>query len=251
MSSSPVAPATSRYALVTGGSRGIGRSICLKLAEEGFNVLINYKSNDEEAANTLALVKAKSVDGALLRFDVSDKDAVQRVLGGWIEQHKDKHIEVLVNNAGIRNDALMIWMTDEQWRNVMGASLDGFYYVTRQVINGMLTRRYGRIVNVVSVSGLRGMAGQTNYAGAKAGVIGATKSLALEVARRNVTVNAVAPGFIRTDMTGDLKEADLKAVIPMQRFGEPEEVADAVAFLASPRASYITGTVLSISGGLN
>jgi 3-oxoacyl-[acyl-carrier protein] reductase len=157
---------------------------------------------------------------------------------------------VLVNNAGIRQDALMIWMTDEQWRNVLGSSLDAFYYVTRHIISGMLANRYGRIVNVVSLSGLKGMAGQTNYSAAKAGVIGATKALAQEVARRGVTVNAVAPGFIRTDMTGDLNETELKPLIPMKRFGEPEEVADAVVFLASSKAAYITGEVLSINGGL-
>lgn len=239
-----------KYALVTGGSRGIGRAVCLKLAEQGYNLLINYKSNLTEAEKTLRMVREKGSDGELLCFDVSDKNTVDSVLGAWIEANKEKVIEVLVNNAGIRQDALMIWMTDEQWKNVLGSSLDGFYYVTRLVINGMLTKRYGRIVNVVSLSGLKGLPGQTNYSAAKAGVIGATKALAQEVARRGVTVNAVAPGFIRTDMTQDLKEADLKSLIPMQRFGEPEEVADAITFLASPKASYITGTVLSINGGL-
>lgn len=239
-----------KYALVTGGSRGIGRAVCLKLAEQGYNILINYKSNETEALRTLELVRGKGTDGELMKFDVSDKSSVDAVLGGWLETNKEKVIEVLVNNAGIRQDSLMIWMTDEQWKNVLGSSLDGFYYVTRLVVNGMLTKRYGRIVNVVSLSGLKGMPGQTNYSAAKAGVIGATKALAQEVARRGVTVNAVAPGFIRTDMTQDLKEADLKALIPMQRFGEAEEVADAVAFLASPKASYITGNVLSINGGL-
>jgi 3-oxoacyl-[acyl-carrier protein] reductase len=168
-----------------------------------------------------------------------------------VTANPDKAIEVLVNNAGIRQDALMIWMNDDQWNDVIGSSLNGFYYVTKTVINGMLTKRYGRIVNVVSLSGTRGMPGQTNYSAAKAGVIGATKALAQEVARRNVTVNAVAPGFIRTDMTTGLNEADLKKLIPMQRFGEPEEVADAIMFLASRQASYITGTVLHISGGLS
>jgi 3-oxoacyl-[acyl-carrier protein] reductase len=143
-----------------------------------------------------------------------------------------------------------MWMTDEQWDGVLGSSLDGFFYVTRLVVNGMLKKRYGRIVNVVSLSGIKGMPGQVNYSAAKAGVIGATKALAQEVARRNITVNAVAPGFIRTDMTQDLNEQELKALIPMQRFGEPEEVAEAIVFLASPKASYITGTVLSINGGL-
>jgi 3-oxoacyl-[acyl-carrier protein] reductase len=239
-----------KYAIVTGGSRGIGRAVAVKLANNGYNILITYKSNDEEAGKTISLVEAEGVKAESLKFDVGSKDEVERVLGGWMEANKEKVVEILVNNAGIRQDALLMWMTDEQWKNVLGSSLDGFYYVTKQVINAMLAKRYGRIVNVVSLSGIKGMPGQTNYSAAKAGVIGATKALAQEVARRNVTVNAVAPGFIKTDMTQDLSEKDLKALIPMQRFGEPEEVAEAVAFLASPQASYITGTVLSINGGL-
>lgn len=239
-----------KYALVTGGSRGIGRAICLKLAEQGYHILINFKSNEAEAKVTAGMLAEKNVSSELLRFDVSDKNEVDRVLGGWIEQNKDKVIEVLVNNAGIREDALLIWMTDVQWKNVLGSSLDAFYYVTRQVINGMLGNKFGRVISVVSLSGLKGMPGQTNYSAAKAGVIGATKALAQEVARRGVTVNAVAPGFIRTDMTQDLNEAELKQLVPMKRFGEPEEVADAVAFFASSKASYITGAVLSINGGL-
>jgi 3-oxoacyl-[acyl-carrier protein] reductase len=239
-----------KYALITGGSRGIGRAACLKLAEQGYHILINYKNNSEEAEKTRQMILEKGVKAELLPFDVSDKTAVDGVLGGWIEQQKEKHIEVLVNNAGIRQDALMIWMTEEQWKNVLGSSLDAFYYVTRLVINDMLAKKYGRIVNVVSLSGLKGLPGQTNYSAAKAGVIGATKALAQEIARRGITVNAVAPGFIKTDMTKDLKQEDLKQLIPMQRFGEPEEVADAIAFLASRKASYITGAVLSINGGL-
>ncbi len=239
-----------KYALITGGSRGIGRAIALKLADDGFNIIITYRSNDTEAEKTLALIREKNVNAESLKFDVSDKAGVDAVLGAWVEANKEKEIDILVNNAGIRQDALMMWMSDEQWKSVTGSSLDGFFYVTRLLLTPMLSRRYGRIVNVVSLSGIKGMAGQTNYSAAKAGVIGATKALAQEVARRNVTVNAVAPGFIKTDMTSDLNEDDLKKLIPMQRFGEPEEVADAVAFLASARASYITGTVLSINGGL-
>ena len=239
-----------KYALVTGGSRGIGRATCIRLAEAGYWIVINYKTNEVEALKTLEEIRAKGSDGELLKFDVSSKSDVDGVLGAWIEQHKEKTIEVLVNNAGIREDTLMIWMSESQWKNVLGSSLDGFFYVTRLVLTGMLTKRYGRIVNVVSLSGLKGMAGQTNYSAAKAGVIGATKALAQEVARRGITVNAVAPGFIRTDMTQDLNEAELKKIIPMQRFGSAEEVADAIEFFASGRASYITGEVLSINGGL-
>jgi len=239
-----------KYALVTGGSRGIGRAICLKLAEQQYNILINYRSNDAEAQKTADLVTAHNVTATLLKFDVSNKAEVDSVLGGWVDAHKDDVVEVLVNNAGIREDALMVFMSEDQWRNVLGASLDAFYYVSRCVMNPMLANRYGRIVTVVSLSGIKGMPGQTNYSAAKAGVIGATKALAQEVARRGITVNAVAPGFVRTDMTQDLNEAELKALIPMKRFGEPDEVADAVAFLASKKASYITGAVLSINGGL-
>lgn len=239
-----------KYALVTGGSRGIGRAVCVKLAEEGYTILVNFKGNEPEAQKTLAMVQEKGSNGILMKFDVSDKKQVDEVLGGWIDSNKDKVIEVLVNNAGIRNDGLLMWMTDEQWQGVIGSSLDGFYHVTRLVINGMLVKRFGRIVNIVSLSGLKGLPGQTNYSAAKAGVIGATKALAQEVARRGVTVNAVAPGFIKTDMTQDLKEADLKSLIPMQRFGEAEEVADIVVFLASKKASYITGEVVNINGGL-
>lgn len=239
-----------KFALVTGGSRGIGRAVSIKLAEAGYNILINYKSNHEEAKKTAELVEAKGVSTQLLQFDVSDKQQVDAVLGKWIETNKESSIDVLVNNAGIRQDALMIWLEEEQWKNVLGSSLNGFYYVTKLVVNSMILNRYGRVVSIVSLSGLKGMPGQVNYSAAKAGVIGATKALAQEVARRGVTVNAVAPGFIRTEMTQDLNEGELKKLVPMQRFGEPEEVADAVAFFASNKASYITGAVLSINGGL-
>ena len=240
-----------KCALVTGGSRGIGRAVCLKLAGMGYYILVNYKGNELEAEKTLQLIHEKEGNGELLRFDVSDKEDIQKVLGGWIEGNSDKLIEVLVNNAGIKEDGLMMWMKDAQWDNVIRTSLDGFFYVTRLVLNGgMLLKKYGRIINIVSLSGLKGLPGQTNYSAAKAGVIGATKALAQEVGRRGITVNAVAPGFIKTDMTAALNEKEMKAMIPVQRFGEPEEVAHAVGFLASAEASYITAEVLSINGGL-
>ncbi|MEP7278552.1 MAG: 3-oxoacyl-ACP reductase FabG [Bacteroidota bacterium] len=237
-------------ALVTGGSRGIGRAVCLKLAAMGYYVLVNYKSNETEAANTMALLKENGGNGELLQFDVAQKDEIRRKLGGWIEANTDKHIEVLVNNAGIKEDGLLVFMKDSQWDDVLGTSLDGFFYVTRLVLNNMLLKRYGRIINVVSLSGLKGMAGQVNYSAAKAGVIGATKALAQEIGRRGITVNAVAPGFIKTDMTEGLNEKELAAMIPVKRFGLPEEVAHAVGFLASKEAGYITAEVLSVNGGL-
>ena len=239
-----------KFALVTGGSRGIGRAVCIKMAEMGYHVLINYKSNEEEANNTLALVKEKGTGGEIIQFDVSDKEAIKSKLGNWMEANEDKVIEVLVNNAGIREDGLMMWMKDEQWENVMKTNLDSFFYVSRLVVNNMLLKKYGRIINMVSLSGLKGLPGQTNYSAAKAGVIGATKALAQEIGRKGITVNAVAPGFIKTDMTEELNEAELKNLVPLKRFGLPEEVAHTVAFLASKEAAYITGEVISVNGGL-
>ena len=239
-----------KTALVTGGSRGIGRAICIKLAVMGYYVLINYKSNIHEAETTLSQIKENGGDGELLKFDVAERDQIKQTLGDWIITNSENPIEILVNNAGIKDDNLMMWMKDEQWDNVIKTSLDGFFFVTRLVLDSMLLNRYGRIVNVVSLSGLKGLPGQTNYSAAKAGVIGATKALAQEVGRSGVTVNAVAPGFIKTDMTADLDEKELKRMIPVNRFGSVEEVAHAVAFLASGEAAYITGQVLSVNGGL-
>ena len=239
-----------RYALVTGGSRGIGRAICAKLISLDFHVLVNYKSNEEEALQTLAIIKQAGGDGTLLKFDVSDPVQVEDSINKWNEEHEAEYIEVLVNNAGIRKDMLMMWMENDHWHDVLNTNLNGFFYVTRAVLKNMLVKKYGRIINMVSLSGLKGLPGQVNYSAAKAAIIGATKALAQEIGKRNVTVNAVAPGFIRTDMTKDLNENELKSIIPLNRFGLPEEVGELVCFLASEKSSYITGEVISINGGL-
>lgn len=216
----------------------------------GYYVLVNYRSDKVGADDTLAQIRAGGGDGELLPFDVSEKADVQKTLGDWIGNNGDSAIEVLVNNAGIKDDCLMLYMTDEQWERVIRTNLDSFFFVTRLVLNGMLLKKYGRIINIVSLSGQKGLAGQTNYSAAKAGVIGATKSLAQEVGRHGITVNAVAPGLIRTEMTEGLDEEKMKGLIPVKRFGLPEEVAHAVGFLASAEAAYITSEVLSINGGL-
>ncbi len=239
-----------KYALVTGGSRGIGRHICIETARLGYPVIINYNSNKEAAEQTKKEVENIGVKAEILQFDISDVGQVDNAMISWQEEHKDDYIAVLVNNAGIREDAMLIWMQNNQWDKVIDTNLNSFFYVTRRAIKDMLTKRFGRIINIVSLSGQKGLPGQTNYSAAKAGVIGATKALAQEVGKRGVTVNAVAPGFIATDMTDDLDEKTLKKLIPLNRFGKAEEVANLVAFLASEKASYITGEVISINGGL-
>ena len=240
-----------KYILVTGGSRGIGRAICLKLAETGLPVIINYQSNTAAAEEVKGLIEAAGGQAELLPFDVAKQEQVEAALDEWEARHPEDYISVLVNNAGIRRDNVMFMMSDEEWHQVLDTSLNGFFYITRRVLKHMMPRRRGgRIVNVTSLSGLKGMPGQANYSAAKAALIGATTALAQEVAARNVTVNAVAPGFIDTDMTKELPVDELKKLVPMQRFGRPEEVAAAVAFLASGEASYITGEVISINGGL-
>jgi len=241
---------STKYALVTGASRGIGRATALALSRMGYPVVINYHSNSQAAEECASLIRAEGGVAELLPFDVSQEEAIEQAIAQWDAQHPNDWIEVLVNNAGIRKDNLMVFMPSDDWKSIIDLHLNAFFFITRRLIKNMLSHRYGRIVNVVSLSGIKGLPGQTNYAAAKAGVIAAGKALAQEVGKRGVTVNSVAPGYIRTEMTQDLDEAQLKGLIPVNRFGTAEEVADVVAFLASPKASYITGEVISINGGL-
>ncbi len=239
------------YALVTGGSRGIGRAICIALARElDYPILINYHSNAEAAMETRDIIEANGGEAQLLRFDVSNQVDTHSQLAQWKAAHPNAIVEVIVNNAGITRDGLFMWMETEDWANIINTSLHGFFNVTKPLMEDLLRHRYGRIINISSVSGVKGTPGQTNYSAAKAGLIGATKALAQEVAKRNVTVNAVAPGFIETDMTSTLDAGELKKLIPLNRFGKADEVAELVCFLASRKASYITGEVININGGI-
>lgn len=235
-----------KIALVTGGSRGIGRAIAMKLADAGCHVIINYRGNEEAAGEALREVG----DGELLRFDVSDPAQAEAALEGWKAAHPDEYISILVNNAGIRADNLLLWMERDDWSKVMKTNLDSFYTVTRALLQPMTLHKWGRIINIASVSGVKGLPGQVNYSAAKGGMIAATKALSQEVAARKITVNAVAPGFIETDMTGELDQKEISKTIPAKRFGKPEEVAALVAFLASDEAAYITGQAIGINGGL-
>lgn len=240
-----------KCALVTGGSRGIGSAICQKLAEDSnYHIMINYQSNIAAAEKTLAAVLERGATAELIKFDVADAEDVKKALTIWQEANPNAVVEVIVNNAGITKDGLFMWMTQDDWSKVINTSLNGFFNVTNFFIQRMLRNKYGRIINMVSVSGVKGTAGQTNYSAAKGAVVAATKALAQEVGKRNITVNAVAPGFIRTDMTSDLDEKELVKLVPANRFGEADEVADLVSFLASRKASYITGEVININGGI-
>lgn len=239
-----------KYALVTGGSRGIGRAVCLKLARMGYPVVINYVANDQAAEDVKAECEALGVRAELLKFDVSDPAQVEGAVEAWQQAHPDDYVAVLVNNAGIRRDNMMIFMQNDEWHSVLDTTLNGFFYLTRRLLKDMLTKRWGRVINMASLSGLKGLPGQANYSAAKAALIGATKALAQEVAVRKVTVNAIAPGFIDSDMTRDLPKDELKKMVPMGRFGKAEEVAALAGFLASDDAAYITGQAISINGGL-
>lgn len=238
-------------ALVTGASRGLGRAIAVQLAQDhGLFILVNYSSNQTAAEETLAEIRTNGGDGELLQFNVQTKSEVDEALNGWKEKNSEKFISVLVNNAGITRDGLFMWMPEKDWDDVLNTSTKGLFNVTQNVIQQMLRKRTGRIINIASVSGLKGVAGQTNYSAAKGAMIASTKALAQEVAKRKITVNAVAPGFITSDMTKDLNEDELKQMIPMNRFGKAQEVAHLVSFLASEKASYITGEVININGGI-
>ena len=239
-----------KYALITGGSGGIGKAICLKLSQMGYPVIIHYNKNVSAAQALKTEIEEKGDKAELVSFDVTNSDEVTTALENWKADHEDDYIAVLVNNAGTSKDELMVWMEKDTWASIIDTNLNSFYYVTSKLVKDMIINKFGRIINVVSLSGQKGLPGQTNYAAAKAGVIGATKSLAQEVGKKKVTVNAVAPGYIRTEMTQDLDEKELKKIIPVNRFGTPEEVAETVGFLASEGASYITGEVIKINGGL-
>ena len=222
----------------------------LRLAKAGYTVIINYQSNEQAAQETLQAIQSQGGQAELLRFDVSNPESVQSALDAWQSSHPEDYIDVLVNNAGIRRDNLLVFMEPDEFEAVLRTNLFSFYHVTRPLLTPMIRHKHGRIINIASLSGITGLPGQCNYAAAKGGLIAATKSLAKEVAKKNVTVNAVAPGFINTDMTDGLEEAELKKTVPMNRFGSAEEVAALVAFLASDDASYITGECISINGGL-
>lgn len=241
-----------KWALVTGASRGIGRAVALELARaHRLHVIVNYASNEGAARAVAEQLATLGVKTYLAPFDVRDAQAVATGLEGWRAAHPGARIEVLVNNAGVTRDNLLVYMKPEDWHTVIDIHLNGFFNVTTAVLQGLVRQRAGRIINIVSLSGAKGVPGQTNYSAAKAGVIGATRSLAQEVAKRGITVNAVAPGFIESDMTKDLPVDQLKALVPMARFGTPEEVASVVSFLASPGAAYITGETIHVNGGLH
>lgn len=240
-----------KCALITGASRGIGRAVAIQLSSDlNLHIIINYSSNETAALETQKMIQENGGSAELLPFDVKNSEQVSSSIAEWFTNNPDKKIEVLVNNAGITRDNLFPWVTEKDWDDVLNTSLKGMYNCIQAVIQKMLRNRSGRIINIASLSGLKGVPGQTNYSAAKGGMIAATKALSQEVAKRNITVNAVAPGFIISDMTNELDESELKKMVPANRFGKVEEVAHLVSFLASEKAGYITGEVININGGI-
>lgn len=239
-----------KYALVTGGSRGIGRATSLELAEMGYHILINYKSNKEAALEAKQLVEDKKVDAEILQFDVGSFEETSNTLLTWMQDNPNGLIEVIVNNAGMRFDKLMVFTSPLEWTKVVDVNLNSIYNVCYHLLKPMILNKYGRIVNVASLSSMGGVTGQSHYSASKAGVVGATKSLAQELGKKNITVNAVVPGFIKTEMIGELNEKERSKRVALKRFGLPSEVANLIGFLASPKASYITGESIVIDGGV-
>ena len=240
-----------KCALITGASRGIGRAIAIQLAKDhSYHILINYSVNTLAANTAKELIISEGGSAEIIQFNVQDNKSVAENLNQWKSDNPDDIIEVLVNNAGITKDNLFLWMEADDWNSVVDVSLKGFYNVTNNILQDMIKLKKGRIVNIASISGLKGNSGQTNYSAAKGGLIAASKSLSQEVARRGITVNAIAPGFIFSDMTKNLPEKELKKFIPLRRFGTAEEVAHLVSFIASDKAAYITGEVININGGI-
>ncbi|HPH55720.1 MAG TPA: 3-oxoacyl-ACP reductase FabG [Smithella sp.] len=237
-----------KTAIITGASRGIGRATAVQLARAGYFVIINFKTNETAAQETLNMVKSEGGDGTIIPFDVADSEQTRNAVKTITEQYKN--IQALINNAGITADGLFMLLGEEEWGSVINTSLNGFYHMTKPIVREMIRKKRGSIVSVSSLSALMPNRGQANYAAAKAGIIAASRSLASEVARFGVRVNVVAPGLIETDMIKDAPVDQIKQIIPMARLGKPQEVASVIRFLCSDDASYVTGQVIGINGGI-